>query len=67
MNNQSKQIIPDSQAVARCLDKEILEMLNYHATFTIDELLGKIKQHYFGSLSENTINEFFRKVRTVGN
>jgi hypothetical protein len=67
MNNQTKQIIPDSQAVIQCLDKDILEILNSHGTFVVEELLEKIKQPHFGSLSEGNVNEFFRKIRTVGN
>ncbi len=43
MNNQSKQIIPTSQTVARCIDEEIVEMLDSHSTFTIMELVEIIK------------------------
>jgi KGK domain len=43
MNNQSKQIIPTSQTVARCIDEEIVEMLDSHSTFTIMELIEIIK------------------------
>jgi KGK domain len=67
MNERNKQIIPDSQAVARCLDKEILELLNSHATFTIDELLEKIKQYHFGELSGYNADLLFRKIRKDDN
>jgi hypothetical protein len=40
MNNQTKQIIPDSQSVIQCLDREMLEKLDLHSTFTINDLLG---------------------------
>ncbi len=39
----TKYIIPDSQAVARCLDREILELLNSSGTFMITDLLELIK------------------------
>jgi KGK domain len=66
MNEQVKQIIPDSQSVVQCLDKDILEILN-SGTFIIDDLLEKIKHTHLGLLSEGSVNEFFRKIRTVGN
>jgi KGK domain len=43
MNNQIQPIIPDSQAVISCFDPEILKILDSHSTFTIRELLEKIK------------------------
>ncbi len=43
MNSQHKQIIPNSQTVARCMDKEIVETLDSHSTFTIMELIETIK------------------------
>jgi hypothetical protein len=43
MIDQSKQIIPDSQAVVSCFDPEILTVLDSHGTFTINELLKTIK------------------------
>ncbi len=43
MNNLSKQIIPSSQTVARCIDEEIVEILDSHSTFTITELIEIIK------------------------
>ena len=43
MTDRSTQIIPDSQAVARCLDPEMLEILGSHGTFILSELLEIIK------------------------
>ena len=43
MTDRSKQIIPDFQAVARCLDPEILEILDSHGTFLLSELLEMLK------------------------
>ncbi|WP_219892005.1 KGK domain-containing protein [Chamaesiphon polymorphus] len=43
MTEISKQIIPDSQAVARCLDPEMLEILDSHGTFILSELLEMLK------------------------
>jgi hypothetical protein len=43
MTNQFKQIIPESQTVARCIDEEIVEILDSHSTFTIAELIEVIK------------------------
>jgi hypothetical protein len=67
MNNQTKQIIPDSQAVIQCFDKDTLETLDSHSTFTINELLERIKRSHFGSLSVYDVDEFFRKIRSVSN
>jgi len=43
MTDRSKQIIPDSQSVINFFDQEILEILDSHSTFTINELLKTIK------------------------
>ncbi|WP_310424455.1 KGK domain-containing protein [Chamaesiphon sp. VAR_48_metabat_135_sub] len=43
MIDRSKQIIPDSDAVARCLDPEVLEILDLHGTFVLSELLEMLK------------------------
>ena len=43
MTDRSIQIIPDSQAVARCLDPEMLKILGSHGTFLLDELLEMLK------------------------
>jgi KGK domain len=38
MIDKSKQIIPDSEAVVRCLDPKMLVLLDSHSTFTINKL-----------------------------
>jgi KGK domain len=38
MTDRSKQIIPNSEAVVRCLDPKMLVLLDSHSTFTINEL-----------------------------
>ena len=43
MTGRSTKIIPDSQAVARCLDPEMLEILGSHGTFVLSELLEMLK------------------------
>ena len=43
MTDRSTKIIPDSQAVARCLDPEMLEILGSHGTFVLSELLEMLK------------------------
>jgi hypothetical protein len=43
MTDKSNQTIPDSQAVVNFIDKEILEILDSHSTFTTNELLKAIK------------------------
>ena len=43
MTDRSTQIIPDSQAVARCLNPEMLEILGSHGTFVLSELLEMLK------------------------
>jgi hypothetical protein len=66
MPDLSKQIIPDSQAVARCLDPKMLEILDSHSTFTISELLEKINQPLEPTLSRAKTNLIFDKARSVG-
>jgi KGK domain len=43
MIDQPKQIIPDSDAVARFIDRETLKTLDSSGTFVIGELLEKLK------------------------
>jgi hypothetical protein len=43
MLDRSKQIIPDSQAVVSCFDREILEILDSHGTFVLSDLLEMLK------------------------
>jgi hypothetical protein len=43
INAKNSQIIPNSNAVVSCFDSEIIEILDSHSTFTINELLRTIK------------------------
>ena len=43
MTDRSIQIIPEQNAVIRCLDPEMLKILDSHCTFVISELLETIK------------------------
>ena len=43
MTDRYTQIIPDAQAVACCLDPEMLEILGSHGTFILSELLEMIE------------------------
>ena len=43
MTDRSKQIIPDSEAVVRCLDPQVLETLDLHDTFVFSELLERLQ------------------------
>jgi KGK domain len=67
MNDRSKQIIPDLQAVARCLDPEMLEILDSHSTLIINDLLEKLKQPIDPTLSKHKTNLIYDKSRTLGN
>jgi KGK domain len=64
MTDRSKQIIPDSEAVARCLDPELLKFLDAHSTFTISELLEKIKQPITSTVFREKTDAIFVKVRS---
>jgi KGK domain len=64
MTDQSKQIIPDSNSVIRCLDPEMLKMLNSHGTFVIDEILEKIKEPIDPIFSRDKIYNIFDQSRT---
>jgi hypothetical protein len=67
MIDRSKQIIPDLEAVARCLDTEMLEILDSHGTLIISDLLEKLKQPIDPTLSRHKVNLIFDKSRTLGN
>ena len=67
MTDRSKQIIPDLEAVARCLDPEMLEILDSHGTLIVGDLLKKLKQPIDPTLSRHKINLIFDKSRTLGN
>jgi glucose-6-phosphate-specific signal transduction histidine kinase len=43
LHKHVKQIIPDQNAVVSCFDSEIIEILDSHSTFTINELLRTIR------------------------
>ena len=70
MTDRSKQIIPDSESVVRCLDLEMLESLDSHSTFTINELCQRIDPSINSStdsslekiLSTEKINIIFKNV-----
>ncbi len=66
MNDRSKQIIPDSEAVVRCLDPEMLEILGLHGTFIISEILEKIQQPVETKFSREKIDNIFDQSRTRG-
>ena len=66
MTDRSTKIIPDSQAVARCLDPEIVEILGSHSTFTVSELLEQIKQPIDPVLSKEKIDAIFTEARSNG-
>jgi hypothetical protein len=74
MTDRSKQIIPDPNAVARCLDPKILELLGSHSTFTINELSQKIDPPIDLSidcslenlLSQEKLNDIFNKAHPGG-
>jgi hypothetical protein len=60
MTDRSKPIIPDLQAVVSCLDREILETLDSHGTFTISELLEKIQKPIYPALSIQELTHVFK-------
>jgi hypothetical protein len=69
--NQTKQIIPDSQSVARCLDPRAIESLGLHSTFTLEELLEKTSQP-FEDVSESFLSarkaaSLIHQVRNISN
>ena len=64
MTDRSKRMIPDSQAVAHFIEPEILEALDSHGTFTISELLEKIKQPIDPKVFRKNIGTIFAKCRS---
>jgi KGK domain len=66
MTDRLNQIIPDSEAVARCLDPVMLEILGSHSTFTVSELLEQIKQPIETEFSLEKINAIFTEARSNG-
>jgi hypothetical protein len=67
MNDQTTQIIADSQAVVRCLNEKITKALGSHSTFTIEELLEKVNEASNSVMSLEKVNFIFHKVLNVGN
>jgi hypothetical protein len=67
MENRAKQIIPDSQAVVRYLDPEMLELLDSHGTFIISEILEKMKSSSDPKISRAEVDYVFDKSRNGGN
>jgi KGK domain len=66
MTDRTKQIIPDSESVARCLDPNILEIFGSHGTFTVSELLEQIKEPIEPEFSLEKINAIFTEARSNG-
>jgi hypothetical protein len=67
MTDRSIQIIPDSHAVVRCLDPEMLEILDSHSTFIISEILAKIKCPIDLQISREELDNVFEKSKSAGN
>ena len=67
MNDRVKQIIPNLQAVAHCLDPEMLEILDSHGTLIISDLLKKLNQPSDPTFSRHKANLIFDKYKTVSN
>lgn len=70
MTDRPKQIIPDSEAVARCLDGEMLEILDSHGTFVLSELLELLTEashnHNDLELSKTITDIIFHEARSNG-
>jgi KGK domain len=66
VNNQSQQIIPDSQAVIKCLDREMLEKLNSHSTFTTNDLLEILGKTTASLISKEKTDVLFAECRSNG-
>jgi KGK domain len=66
MTDRSKQIIPDSEAVVRCLAPKMLEIFGSHGTFTVSELLEQIKEPIEPKFSLERINAIFTEARSNG-
>lgn len=62
MTARTTQIIPDPNAVARCLDPEMLEILDSHGTFVISELLEMLKETSIDSIDFTERSEFLEKL-----
>jgi hypothetical protein len=68
MNNQTKQIIPDPQAVIQCLDREMLKKLDSHSTFTTNDLLLEVLSKTTASIiSKERIDIIFTECKNQAN
>jgi KGK domain len=65
MTDRSKQIIPDPNAVARCLDPEILEILDSHGTFVISELLEMLRESSVDTVDKIVPTVFIDKLTDI--
>jgi KGK domain len=65
MTDRSKQIIPDPNAVARCLDSEILEILDSHGTFLLSELLEMLKGANIDEIDFTERSAFVAKLTNI--
>ncbi|MCY7337148.1 MAG: hypothetical protein LH613_13205 [Chamaesiphon sp.] len=65
MTDRSKQIIPDSQSVARCLNPEMLEILGSHGTFVLSELLEMLKGSSVDCIDFTDRVAFIEKLTTI--
>jgi KGK domain len=66
MTDRPNQIIPDSNSVVRCLDPEMIEILDSHGTFIVSEILEKIKEPVNPIFSREKIYNIFDQSRTRG-
>jgi KGK domain len=60
MTDRPKQIIPDLEDITRCLDREMLKILDSHGTFTISELLETIQKPICPALSTQELTCIFK-------
>jgi KGK domain len=65
MNDRAKQIIPDSQSVVRCLDPEILEILDSHGTFVLSELLEMLRESSIDTVDKIAPTVFIDKLTNI--
>jgi hypothetical protein len=66
MNDQSKQIISDSESVTRFTDREMLKILNSHSLFTIAELLEKLQKSTNPTICREKVDAIFVRSRSNG-
>lgn len=66
MNNQSQQIIPDSQSVIHFVEQKTISFLDDCTTLLIDELMEKLNSPSLPKLSLEKVRHIFVKARSVG-